>query len=51
MHISNVLVTGASGKVGRNLVPALVAKGFGVRVIQFQTPDAYPLMGQKWTQS
>ncbi len=41
MRITNVLVTGASGKIGKNLVPALVAKGFRVRVIQFHTPIAY----------
>ncbi len=41
MKISNVLVTGASGKIGRNLVPALVANGYKVRAIQFQTPIAY----------
>jgi UDP-glucose 4-epimerase len=41
MSISNVLVTGASGKLGRNLVPALVEKRYGVRAIQFQTPISY----------
>ena len=41
MRITNVLVTGASGKIGRNLVPALVAEGFGVRAVQFRTPIAY----------
>ena len=38
MTISTVLVTGASGKIGQSLVPALVAAGYRVRVTRFQTP-------------
>jgi len=41
MRIKNVLVTGASGKIGRNLAPALVAKGYRVRAVQFHTPITY----------
>ena len=41
MKIKNVLVTGASGKIGRSLVPALVLDGFRVRVTQFRTPVRY----------
>ena len=41
MRIKNVLVTGASGKIGRNLAPALVAEGYGVRAVQFQSPVAF----------
>lgn len=41
MNISNVLVTGASGKIGRNLIPALVAEGYNVMAVQFQTPIIY----------
>jgi len=41
MKIGNVLVTGASGKIGRNLVPALVAEGYCVRAVQFQTPISF----------
>ncbi|NIA06474.1 MAG: NAD-dependent epimerase/dehydratase family protein [Actinobacteria bacterium] len=38
MQIKNVLVTGASGKVGRHLIPALVQQGYNVRAMQFNTP-------------
>ncbi|MDD3925996.1 MAG: NAD(P)-dependent oxidoreductase [bacterium] len=34
----NVLVTGAGGKLGRNLLPALVGAGHHVRALQFRTP-------------
>ena len=37
-EVHRVLVTGASGKIGRNLLPALVADGYAVRATQFQTP-------------
>jgi len=36
--IRNVLVTGASGKLGRHLVGALLDGGYRVRATQFQTP-------------
>jgi len=39
--IRNVLVTGASGKIGRNLVPALVREGYHVRAVQHHTPVAF----------
>jgi len=42
MKIQNVLVTGASGKIGRRLIPALVDAGYKVRAVQFQTPVRYP---------
>ncbi|MEK6645742.1 MAG: NAD(P)-dependent oxidoreductase [Candidatus Firestonebacteria bacterium] len=38
MKIKNVLVTGASGKIGRSLIPVLVKAGYNVRAIQFKTP-------------
>ncbi|MDD2486110.1 MAG: NAD-dependent epimerase/dehydratase family protein [bacterium] len=34
----NVLVTGAGGKLGRRLLPALVKAGHSVRALQFRTP-------------
>jgi len=36
--IGKVLVTGGSGKIGRNLIPALVEAGYQVRATQFRTP-------------
>ena len=38
MKIKTVLVTGASGKLGKALVPALLEAGYQVRITQFQTP-------------
>jgi len=38
MRIERVLVTGASGKIGRSLLPALGAAGYNVRAVEFQTP-------------
>ena len=38
MRIKKVLVTGASGKIGRRLLPALVGAGYGVRAVEYQTP-------------
>lgn len=40
MRIERVLVTGASGKIGRSLLPALVAAGYSVRAVEFRTPIA-----------
>jgi nucleoside-diphosphate-sugar epimerase len=42
MKIRKVLVTGASGKLGRSLVPALVDAGYTVRATQFKTPVKVP---------
>jgi len=41
MKITHVLVTGASGKIGRSLIPALVEGGYKVRAVQFKTPVRY----------
>lgn len=38
MKIRNVLITGASGKVGRNVIPELVAVGYQVRAVRFEEP-------------
>jgi len=38
LKIRNVLVTGASGKIGRNLMPELIDAGYRVRAIQFDEP-------------
>ncbi len=37
-EIKNILVTGASGKIGRNLLPVLLADGYNVRAVQYKTP-------------
>lgn len=42
MKIRTVLVTGASGKVGRSLVPALLDAGYEVHATQFETPVRMP---------
>ena len=36
--IKNILVTGASGKLGRHLIPELLDADYGVRAMQFRTP-------------
>jgi len=38
MNIKNILVTGASGKIGRHLVPVLVNYGYRVRAVEYNTP-------------
>lgn len=38
LGIRKVLVTGASGKIGRNLVPALLERGYAVRAVENRTP-------------
>jgi nucleoside-diphosphate-sugar epimerase len=38
MNIKNVLLTGASGKIGRNTLPELVGAGYKVRALQFEEP-------------
>lgn len=38
MKIKNILVTGASGKIGRNLIPELVKQGYHVRAVRFEEP-------------
>ena len=36
-----MLVTGASGRIGRNLIPELVKAGYHIRAVQFQTPITF----------
>lgn len=38
LTIKKVLVTGASGKIGRCLITALLAEGYAVRAVQHRTP-------------
>lgn len=38
MKIKNVLVTGASGKIGRNCIPELVKAGYNVRALEHEEP-------------
>ncbi|OGS21238.1 MAG: hypothetical protein A2252_06095 [Elusimicrobia bacterium RIFOXYA2_FULL_39_19] len=42
MKIKNVLVTGASGKVGRNTIPELIKAGYKIRALQYETPVSFP---------
>lgn len=42
MKIKNILVTGASGKIGRSLVPLLAKEGYFVRAVQFEEPVTFP---------
>lgn len=36
MRIKKILVTGAGGKIGRNLLPALIESGYRVRALEFE---------------
>ena len=38
MNIKNVFVTGASGKIGRSLLPELISAGYHLRVLEFEEP-------------
>ena len=42
MNIKNILVTGASGKIGRSLVPALIKEGYFIRAVEFEEPINFP---------
>ncbi len=42
MEIKNVLLTGGSGKIGRNLVPELLEVGYRVRAIEYDEKIAFP---------
>ncbi len=36
MKLKNIFVTGASGKIGRALLPELIAKGYKIRALEFE---------------
>ena len=38
MKIKNIFVTGASGKIGRAILPELVSAGYNVRALEFEEP-------------
>ncbi len=38
MKIKNIFVTGASGKIGRSLLPELVSRGCRIRALEFEEP-------------
>ena len=38
MEIKNIFVTGASGKIGRLLLPQLVSGGYHIRALEFEEP-------------
>lgn len=38
MKIKNIFVTGASGKIGRSLLPELVSAGYRIRALEFEEP-------------
>ncbi|RKY36571.1 MAG: hypothetical protein DRP73_03150 [Candidatus Omnitrophota bacterium] len=38
MRLRNIFVTGASGKIGRSLLPELVKSGYNVRALKFEEP-------------
>ncbi|MBT3380359.1 MAG: NAD(P)-dependent oxidoreductase [Lentisphaerae bacterium] len=42
MQIRNILITGGSGKIGKNVLPELVAAGYCVRAIQHEAPITLP---------
>lgn len=42
MKIKNVFLTGASGKIGRNLLPVLLEAGYQVRALQYEEPVTTP---------
>jgi len=41
MKIKNIFVTGASGKIGRSLLPELISAGYNIRALQFEEPIEY----------
>lgn len=41
MKIKNIFVTGASGKIGRSLLPELISAGYNIRALQFEEPIKY----------
>jgi UDP-glucose 4-epimerase len=38
MKIKNIVVTGASGKIGRNVIPELLKAGYSIRALEHQEP-------------
>ena len=38
MKVKNILLTGASGKIGRSLLPELAKAGYSVRALEFEEP-------------
>ena len=38
MNIKNIAVTGASGKIGRNVIPELIKAGYSIRALEHDEP-------------
>ncbi|HUT66896.1 MAG TPA: NmrA family NAD(P)-binding protein, partial [Spirochaetota bacterium] len=38
MKIRNIAVTGASGKIGKNVIPELLKAGYSIRALEHEEP-------------